>query len=132
MPMFTSLEGSYVTVKEVDVTTKAHQHHEGSPYSPFDTTPRRRFSTTSGRPWGGLQTLTNFSGGNHKGRFLSERLLPPRSLQPPRVTRCTKKTRGESTCDLSPGKFVKVWRPPQGLPLVLENRLRGDISRRIG
>ena len=85
MPMFTSLEGSYVTVREVDVTTKAHQHHEGSPYSPFET--RRRFSTTSGRPWGGLQTLTNFSGGNHKGRFLSERLLPPRSLQPPRVTR---------------------------------------------
>ena len=34
MPMFTSLEGSYVTVREVDVTTKAHpilplrQHHE--------------------------------------------------------------------------------------------------------
>ena len=87
MPMFTSLEGSYVTVREVDVTTKAHQRHEGSPYSPFETTPRRRFSTTSGRPWGGLQTLTNFSKGNHKGRFLFERLLPPRSLQPPRVTR---------------------------------------------
>ena len=87
MPMFTSLEGSCVTVREVDVTTKAHQHHEGSPYSPFETTPRRRFSTTSGRPWGGLQTLTNFSGGNHKGRFLSKRLLPRRSLQPPRVTR---------------------------------------------
>ena len=87
MPMFTSLEGSYVTVREVDVTTKAHQCHEGSPYSPFETTPQRRFSTTSGRPWGGLQTLTKFSGGNHKVRFLSERLLPPRSLQPPRVTR---------------------------------------------
>ena len=87
MPIFTSLEGSYVTVREVDVTTKAHQRHEGSPYSPFETTPQRRFSTTSGRPWGGLQTLTNFSGGNHNGRFLSERLLPPRSLQPPRVTR---------------------------------------------
>ena len=87
MPMFTSLEGSYVTVREVDVTTKAHQRHEGSPYSPFETTARRRFSTTSGRPWGGLRTLTNFSGGNHKGRFLSERLLRPRSLQPPRVTR---------------------------------------------
>ena len=85
--MFTSLEGSYVTVREVDVTTKAHQRHEGSPYSPFETTPQRRFSTTTGRPWGGLQTLTNFSRGNHKGRFLSERLLPPRSLQPPRVTR---------------------------------------------
>ena len=85
--MFTSLEGSYVTIREVDVTMKAHQRHEGSPYSPFETTPQRRFSTTSGRPWGGLQTLTNFSGGNHKGRFLSERLLPPRSLQPPRVTR---------------------------------------------
>ena len=27
------------------------------------------------------------SGGNHKVRFLSEWLLPPRSLQPPRVTR---------------------------------------------
>ena len=87
MPMFTSLEGSYVTVREVDVTTKAHQHHEGSPYSPFEKTPRRHFSTTSGRPWGGLQTLTNFFGGNHNGRFLSERLLPARSLQPPRVTR---------------------------------------------
>ena len=62
MPMFTSLEGSYVTVREVDVTTKAHQRHEGSPYSPFETTPRRCFSTTSGRPWGGLQTLTNFPG----------------------------------------------------------------------
>ena len=36
--------------REVDVTTKAHQCHEGSPYSPFETTPRRRFSTTSGRP----------------------------------------------------------------------------------
>ena len=57
------LEGSYVTVREVDDTTKAHQRHEGSPYSPVDTTPRRRFSTTSGRPWGGLQTLTNFSSG---------------------------------------------------------------------
>ena len=87
MPMFPSLEGSYVTVREVDVTTKAHQRHEGSPYSPFETTPRRRFSTTSGRPCGGLQTLTNSFGGNHNGRFLSERLLPPRSLQPPRVTR---------------------------------------------
>ena len=87
MPMFTSLEGSYITIRQVDVTTKAHQRHELSPYSPFETTPRRRFSTTSGRPWGGLQTLTNFFGGNHKGRFLSERLLPPRSLQPPRVTR---------------------------------------------
>ena len=62
MPMFTSLEGSYVTVREVDVTTKAHQRHKGSPYSPFETTPRRRFSTTSGRPWVGLQTLTNFLG----------------------------------------------------------------------
>ena len=62
MPMFTSLEGSYVTVREVDVTTKAHQRHEGSPYSPFETTPWRRFSTTSRRPWGGLQTLTNFPG----------------------------------------------------------------------
>ena len=92
MPMFTSLEGSYVTVREVDVTTKAHQRHKGSPYSPFETTPRRRFSTTSGRPWGGLQTLTNFPGGNHNGRFLSERLLPPRSLQPPRVTRTMGKT----------------------------------------
>ena len=81
------LGGKLVTVREVDVTTKAHQRHEGSPYSPFETTTRRHFSTTSGRPWGGLQTLTNFSGGNHKGRFLSERLLPPRSLQPPRVTR---------------------------------------------
>ena len=81
------LGGKLVTIREVDVTTKEHQRHEGSPYSPFETTPRRRFSTTSGRPWGGLQTLTNFSGGNHKGRFLSERLLPPRSLQPPRVTR---------------------------------------------
>ena len=85
--MFTSLEGSYVTVRGADVTTKAHQRHEGSPYSPFETTPWRRFSTTSGRPWGGLQTRTKFSRGNHKGRFLSERLLPPRSLQPPRVTR---------------------------------------------
>ena len=94
MPMFTSLEGSYVTVREVDVTTKAHQRHEGSPYSLLETTPRRRFSTTSGRPWGGLQTLTNFSGGNHNGRFLVGALLPPRSLQPPRVTRCTTKTKG--------------------------------------
>ena len=73
--------------REVDVTTKAHQRHEGSPYSPFKTTPRRRFSTTSGRPWGGLQTLTNFSEGNRKVWFLSEWLLLPRSLQPPRVTR---------------------------------------------
>ena len=60
--MFTSLEGSYITIREVDVTTKAHQCHEGSPYSPFETTPQRHFSTTSGRPWGGLQTLTNFPG----------------------------------------------------------------------
>ena len=34
-----------------------------------------------------LQTLTNFSGGNHNGRFLATALLPPRSLQPPRVIR---------------------------------------------
>ena len=81
------LGGKLVTVREVDVTMKAHQRHEGSPYSPFETTPRRRFSTTSGRPWGGLQTLTNFSEGNHKVWFLSEWLLPPRSLQPPRVKR---------------------------------------------
>ena len=87
------LGGKLVTVREVDVTTKAHQRHEGSPYSPFETTLRGRFSTTSGRPWGGLQTLTNFSEGNHKVRFLSERLLPPRSRQPPRVTR----TMGESS-----------------------------------
>ena len=78
--------------REVDVTTKAHQCHEGSPYSLFEITPRRRFSTTSGRPWGGLQTLTNFSGGNQNGRFLSKRLLPPRSLQPLRVTRTMGKT----------------------------------------
>lgn len=58
--MFTSLEGSNIIVREVDVTTKAHQRHEGSLYSPFETTRRRRFSTSSGRPWGGLQTLTNF------------------------------------------------------------------------
>ena len=81
------LGGKLVTIREVDVTMKAHQRHEGSPYSPFETTPRRRFSTTSGRPWGGLQTLTNFSGGNHNSRFLAGALLPPRSLQPPRVTR---------------------------------------------
>ena len=81
-----------VTVGEADLTTKAHKHHEGSPYSPFETTPRRRFSTTSGRPWGGLQTLTNFSGGNHNGRFLSERLLPPRSLLPPIVIRTLDKS----------------------------------------
>ncbi len=52
--------GKLVTVREVDVTTKAHQRHEGSPCSPFEKAPRRRFSTTGGRPWGGLQTLTNF------------------------------------------------------------------------
>ena len=73
--------------REVNVTMKAHQRHEGSPYSLFEISPRRRFLTTSGRPWSGLQTLTNFSRCNHKGRFLSERLQPPRSLQPPRVTR---------------------------------------------
>ena len=56
------LGGKLVTVGGMGVTTKAHQRHEGSPYSPFETTPRRRFSTTSGRPWGGLQTLTNFPG----------------------------------------------------------------------
>ena len=28
------LGGKLVTVREVDVTTKAHQRHEGSPYSP--------------------------------------------------------------------------------------------------
>ena len=50
MLMFTSLEGSFVTVREVDVTTKAHEHREGSPHSPFETTPRTHFSTTSGRP----------------------------------------------------------------------------------
>ena len=60
--MFTSLEGSYVTIRGADVTTKAHQRHEGSPYSPFETTPWKRFSTTNGRPWGDLQTLTNFPG----------------------------------------------------------------------
>ena len=56
------LGGKLVTVRGADVTTKAHLRHEGSPYSPFETTPQRRFSTTSGRPWGGLQTLTNFPG----------------------------------------------------------------------
>ena len=81
------LGGKLVTVREVDVTTKAHQRHEGSPYSPFETTPRRLFSTTSGKPWGGFQTLTIFSGGNHNGLIPLRRLLPPRSLQPPRVTR---------------------------------------------
>ena len=35
--------------------TKAH------PILPL-TTPQMRFSTTSGKPWGGLQTLTNFPG----------------------------------------------------------------------
>ena len=30
------LGGKLVTVREVDVTTKAHQRHEGSPYSPFE------------------------------------------------------------------------------------------------
>ena len=34
------------------------------------------------------------------------------------------------TIVISPRKFVRVWRPPQGLPLVVENRLRGDISKR--
>ena len=34
------LGGKLVTVREVDVTTKAHQRHEGSPDSPFETTPR--------------------------------------------------------------------------------------------
>ena len=29
------LGGKLVTVREVDVTTKAHQRHEGSPYSPL-------------------------------------------------------------------------------------------------
>ena len=104
MSMFTSLEGSYITVREVGVTTKAHQRHEGSPYSPFDTTPWRRFSTTSDRLWGGLQTLTNFSRGNHNGRFLSERLLPPRSLQPPRVTRTTEKSQELAQITNSLGK----------------------------
>ena len=85
------LGGKLVTVREVDVTTKAHQRHEGSPYSPFETTPRRRFSTTNGRPWGGLQTFTNFPGWQITCRFLTGALLPPRSLQPPRVTR----SRGE-------------------------------------
>ena len=28
------LGGKLVSVREVDVTMKAHQHHEGSPYSP--------------------------------------------------------------------------------------------------
>ena len=54
------LGGKLVTVREVDVTTKAHQRHEGSLYYPFETTPWRRFSTTNDRPWGDLQTLTNF------------------------------------------------------------------------
>ena len=60
------LGGKLVTVREVDVTTKAHQRHEGSPYSPFEITPRRRFSTTSGKP---LRWLPNphklFRGKSH-------------------------------------------------------------------
>ena len=107
--MFTSLEGSYATVREVDVTTKAHQRHEGSPYSPFETTPRRRFSTTSGRPWGGLQTLTNFSEGNHKVRFLSEWLLPLRSLQPPRVKRTMESSKLAQVTNSFGAKKGKKW-----------------------
>ena len=34
------------------------------------------------------------------------------------------------TTVISPGKFVRVWRPPQGLPLVVEKHLRGVVSRR--
>ena len=62
-------------------TTKAHpilplrQHHEGvSQPLVVDLGVVSKPSQT-------------FSGGNHKGRFLSGRLLPPRSLQPPRVIR---------------------------------------------
>ena len=61
-----------VTIREVDVTIKAHQRHEGSPYSPFEATPRMHFSTTSGRPWGGLQTFTNFLGGKSQVDSLPE------------------------------------------------------------
>ena len=27
------------------------------------------------------------------------------------------------------GKYVRVWRSPQGLPLVVEKRLRGVVSK---
>ena len=33
------------------------------------------------------------------------------------------------TIVITPGKFVRVWRPPQGLPLVVEKRLRGVVSK---
>ena len=70
--MFTSLDGSYSPFGGVDVYHEGSQRHEGSPYSPLEISPRRRFPTTSGRPSGGLQTFTNFPGANHK-------LIPHRS-----------------------------------------------------
>ena len=33
------------------------------------------------------------------------------------------------TIMITPRKFVKVWRPPQGLPLVVGKRLRGIVSK---
>ena len=30
---------------------------------------------------------------------------------------------------ITPEKFVRVWRPPQGLPLVVEKGLRGVVSK---
>ena len=30
---------------------------------------------------------------------------------------------------ITPGKFVRVRRPPQGLPLVIEKRLRGLVTK---
>ena len=33
------------------------------------------------------------------------------------------------TIVISPRKFVRVWRPPQGLPLVVEKHLHGVVSK---
>ena len=56
--------GITATPRDEDVCRCSLPWREATSPSPLERwmLPRRRFSTTSCRPWGGLQTLTNFSG----------------------------------------------------------------------
>lgn len=120
------LGGKLVIVGGADVSTKAHQHHEGSPYSPLEISPLRQFSTTTGLTLRRPPNFHKFSGGIHNERFLSEELLPPRSLQPPRVTR----SRGEmlKTCS----NHDLLWsKEGEGVDLSLDWKISQELSQTL-
>src|ERR1041385_2643403 len=99
------LGGKLLTVRREWVKTRRHTNATKAHSIPLEISPRRRFQPLPVDFKGGHQTLTNSTGVMTMVDSSPKNSYPPRSLQPPRVTRSMGKSQ-----DLLKSRFSLVGR----------------------